>query len=204
MKHKILAVPLNYDGSQLRSLYGYLDHGILGNSVIVGKGTCDITFEHMVDGEDLLAQASIFSEEMLHFIIEVFDQKLFSGVCLQRLFSGIVCDQLNKTLRKNSLEQNQNNAQYGSVIIFREGDDLYDSADVKNRNKLSISIATASPVSTLIHFGINISSKNTPVPTRGLADYGISPIGFAEQVATTLCAEFNSIVEATQKVRWVK
>ncbi|MEN0057626.1 MAG: DUF366 family protein, partial [Bdellovibrio sp.] len=131
-----------YDGTQLRSLYGYLEHGVLGPSILAWRGPCAIPFTHMVDGEDLLAQAVIQSEEMLHFIIEVFDRDLFSGVLLQRLFASICRDYL----------QAQATSVLKTASLVREGDDLY-----WEDRKLSISIATKSPVSVMVHFAMNIT-----------------------------------------------
>jgi hypothetical protein len=55
-------------------------------------------------------------------------------------------------------------------------------------------------VSALIHAGINISSRNTPVPTRGLADYGIEPRAFAEEILAAYAAECESAWRARCKV----
>ncbi len=175
-----------YDGSQLRSLFAYLDHGILGPSVISWVGPCSIPFEHMVDGEDLLEKAVIQGDEMLHFIIEVFDRDLFSGVALQRLFASIAKDYLQKhavgPLKGQSLH--------------RDGDDIY-LAD----KKLSISIATKSPVSVMVHFAMNITNKGTPVATLSLEDLQQEPRTTAENILNLFRKEYLSIVMATQKVR---
>jgi hypothetical protein len=64
-----------------------------------------------------------------------------------------------------------------------------------------VSIASVSPVSALIHAGINISSRSTPVPTRGLADYGIEPAAFAKEVLAGYSAECEGLLRARCKVR---
>jgi hypothetical protein len=186
LKTKWLKQTETYDGTQLRSLYAYLKHKILGDSAIAWRGPCSIPFEHMVDGEDLLDQSVIAGSDMIHFIIEVFDQKLMTGVLLQRFFASIVKDVL---LEESSVR---------NLKISRTGDDLY-----WNKKKLSISIATQSPVSTLVHFAINVSSKGTPVPTAGLEDLKLKPLDFAEKCLKILKAEYESSLEATCKVRSV-
>lgn len=175
-----------YDGTQLRSLFAYLEHGILGPSVVSWQGACSISFDHMVDGEDLLAQAVIEGDEMLHFIIEVFDRDLFSGVVLQRLFASICRDYLHP----------QAVLALGDEGLKRDGDDLY----FRDR-KLSISIATKSPVSTMIHFAMNVTNKGTPVKTLSLEDLKMDPKKTAEDVMNLFRNEYVSIVTATQKVR---
>jgi hypothetical protein len=175
-----------YDGSQLRSLFAYLTYGVLGNSVVSWVGPCNVSFEHMVDGEDLLAQSPIEGAEMLHFIIEVFDRDLFSGVALQRLFSSIIRDYL----------QNEARAALGGDILERDGDDIF-----WGEKKLNISIATKSPVSTLIHLAINVTNRGTPVETCCLEDLKLSPEKVADDLMTKLQREFEAILKATQKVR---
>jgi hypothetical protein len=78
----------------------------------------------------------------------------------------------------------------------RGGNDLYEDGA-----KLSVSIATATPVSTLLHFGINISSQGTPVRTKGLEDYSIEPVSFAKAVLESFRDELKTVDEARAKVR---
>ena len=87
MKSLWLDQEFKYDGTQLHSLFGYLGHRVLGDSIISWVGPCEVSFEHMVDGEDLLAQSRICGSQMLHFIFEIFDQTLISGVFIQRVFA---------------------------------------------------------------------------------------------------------------------
>ena len=79
---------------------------------------------------------------------------------------------------------------------MRKGDDIYD-----DMYKLSVSIATSSPVSCLIHMGINISSKNTPLPTKGLEDYQLNPQAIAIGSMNRYREELRSMQHARSKVR---
>lgn len=201
-----------YDGSQLQSLFGYLHHKIPGNSIVSWVGECEIDFNHMVDGEDLLDESKIYSKKMLHFIIEIFNASLKEMVLYQRLLGEVV-------LRYIAELSN------GEVLLRRKGDDLYlmngknssqnlwdpNSVPEKNRDlKFNISIATVSPVSGLMHFGLNIISTDTPVLTYGLDLFSeklkkpLSNKAFAEEVMIRFKKEFNEIEFATQKVKWVK
>lgn len=175
-----------YDGAQLKSLFGYLTYGILGNSILSWVGPCKVSFEHMVDGEDLLAKSPIEGAEMLHFIIEIFDRDLFSGVALQRLFSAMIRDYL----------QTEAHGALGKHILERDGDDIF-----WGEKKLNISIAAKSPVSTMIHLAINCTNRGTPVETCSLEDLKLSPETVAHDVMLKFQREFESILKATQKVR---
>lgn len=183
MKTHWLEQPLKYDGTQLRHLWAYLNFGILGDSVVAFQGPCDISFEHMVDGEDLNAKAEIRGSNMVHFIIEKFDVSLFAMVAVQRLTTAIAKDLLQEMSTK-------------AKDMRREGDDLY----LQDR-KLSISIATLSNMSAMMHFAVNISNQGTPVKTLSLEDLEIQPEAFAKRLMDKLSLEIQGIRDATQKVR---
>ena len=186
MKKQFLKTKETYDGRQLDPLKNYLEHGLLGDSVVSWQGPCDVSFSHMIDGEDLRDQSTIEAYEMLHFIVEIFHQSLHAGVLLQRLIGELVCQALREE-GKASLAQN----------LVRRGDDLY-----WQDKKLNVSIATASSQSFLIHFGVNITNEGTPVSTCSLNDFGVTDIEhFAKRVMLDLCAEVESQKRATMKVR---
>jgi hypothetical protein len=197
MQYKFIPQKLNYDGTQLRSLFGYIDHGVLGDSIVAFEGACDISFEHMVDGEDFLAGSAIHGGSMLHFIIEEFGASLELAVTRQRLFASIAFEALSKLLRESK------NSEVLSDILesefFRLGDDIY-----LGDRKLSISIATRSPVSSLIHFAMNITNENTPVKTVSLSDFDLKPRLVSDIIAQRFLDEIRTIKEACCKVRWVK
>lgn len=183
MKSKWITEKIKYDGTQLKSLFAYLEHGVLGDSIVSWVGPCQVSFDHMVDGEDLRERAAIRGGQMLHFVIEIFHQNLFSGVLLQRLFTSIVADEIFTATK-------------GQVQMKRTGDDLY-----FKKKKLSISIAAVTVQSVMIHFAVNVVNEGTPVPTCALKDFGINPKSFSEAVMKKLVAEIVSIKEATVKVR---
>ena len=184
MNYFIEHKPLNYDGSQLQSLFTYKNFGLKGDSITVFRGSCRVEQNEMVDLEDVLAKDWIYSEDMLHFIVEHFEMDLEKTVIRQRLLMATIKEELERQ---------------GVRTLLRSGDDLYEET-----NKLSVSIATLSPVSSMIHCGLNISHVNTPIPTVGLSSLGIDDVlGFGEEVAQRYCAEVQSIRLARCKVRGV-
>ncbi|HJH28176.1 MAG TPA: DUF366 family protein [Methanosarcinaceae archaeon] len=137
MKCIIFDKKLDYDGSQISSLWGYNIADVQDDSIIAFRGACDVKIEHMIDLEDKKADESIISPDMLHFIIEHFDSTDLKLVyARQRLFTAIVFETL--TAR--------------GINVVREGDDLF-----VNNKKLTVSIASTSAVSQKIHFGINVT-----------------------------------------------
>ena len=171
-----------YTGEQLRSLWAYENHDLQGDSAVAFVGPCDVLAEHMKDMEDLKAASAIRSEKMLHFIIEHFDTDLERAILRQHVLMALMAEDLNRRL--------------GAAQVRRKGSGLYDGG-----NKLTVSIASVSPVSALIHAGINVSSRNTPVPTRGLADYAIDPRPFADEILAAYADECDTIAGARCKVR---
>ena len=180
MKTLWVAEPIDYDGLQIHSLWAYRRFGLQGDSIVAFQGGCEIPFSNMVDLEDVRAKSRIASPLMLHFIVEHFDLDLQKAVLRQRLLAAIVRDELGSKVR-------------------RDGDDLF-----LGRGKLSISIATLTPVSAKIHFGINIQrATDVGVPTSALADLGVKPVPFARKILGRYAAEEAGVQDARTRVRGV-
>lgn len=176
---------LPYTGAELRSHFIYDRFHLLGDAAIAFQGACRVDLAEMVDLEDVKQESPIYSEHMLHFLIEHFGVDLQKLVLMQRILVALMLEELI--------------AQTANADIERIGDDLFEGDA-----KLSVSIATLTPVSGVIHTGINISSFNTPVLTKGLEDYRIEPRPFAEAVLQAYSAELESAWRATCKVRGVR
>lgn len=187
MLYRFIEETIVYDGTQLSSLWAFRNFGLQGDSILSFRGPCKVKLSEMVDVEDIRKNAPIYSTDMLHFIIEHFDLDLEKTIFRQRLFVSIIKDAVYKNT---------------GVILCRRGDDLY-----LNDKKLSVSIATISPVSTMIHTGINVSSKDTPVPAVGLADLGLKDAEVA-RMGSSVCSEYAREIKeirlARCKVRGVK
>lgn len=177
-----LEKPLVYTGTQLRSGWIQSQTGIAGDVIVAFIGEANVPIEHMVDLEDVAANAPIYSKEMLHFIIEIFDRDLEKMVLRQHLLVAMLLEELKKYSSCQNVE--------------RKGNDLYDGI-----YKLSVSVATSSPLSCLIHTGVNISSESTQIPTKGLKDYDIAPKPFVNQIMQRFVLELRGIKHAQTKVR---
>lgn len=184
MQTKFIDKEIKYVGSQLAPHWIYKNFKILGDSIVAFIGECDVKLSEMVDIEDVINNEPIYSKSMLSFISEQFNIGLVEGVLRQRL---LICT-IKEALERRGIE------------IRREGDDLF----FDNR-KLTVSIATKSSTSVLIHTGINIISTGAPVKASGLSeDIGITDIEeFAKEVMTKYCEEVFDIIQAGAKVRGV-
>ncbi len=185
MKGLFVEREIKYDGNQLSSHFAYKNFKIAGDSIIGFIGPVEVKLSEMVDIEDVINNESISSDKMLNFIIEVFGFDMNGLVCLQRLFINII---------KESLESINS-----SVEIIRKGDDLF----YKNK-KLSVSIATISPVSGLIHTALNIVNTGCPIEVSSLNEMNIDSKEAARKIIDNFIYEYEGIKFASVKVNWVK
>jgi hypothetical protein len=178
---------LDYDGSQLHHAFAYEKAGVLGATICYFKGKANVK-KYLVDLEDSFANDFIKSKEMWHFIIEIPGATITEMVVWQRLFISMCVDILKEECK--------------GFIITRRGDDIM----VGNR-KLSVSIATLSRFSGLIHIGVNIKvGEGCPVDAIGLSDCtkeGYSLIFGGKGMADTFAKEYDDVKKATYKVKEV-
>jgi hypothetical protein len=174
--------PRAYTGPELRPHFLLTELGVKGSGLAAFIGPCEVKTEHLVDWEDRLASDHIAARSMIHFLGEFFGATLREGVLRQRLLMATLQEEV---ARRASGRR-----------VRRDGDDVF----VDDR-KLSVSIVTASPVSQLLHVGINIDPAGAPVAAIGLAELGIEPRAFAKAALEAFAEEWNGIEWACAKVR---
>jgi len=176
--------PIAYTGHQLRSHWILDTFGLQGDALVAFTGPCHVALSEMVDLADVAAGEAIEAAQMLHLIAEHFDHDLRRAVLRQRLLICIIAERLAAGERVPDLR--------------RDGDDLY-----AGERKLSVSVATLSPVSALIHVGLNIDPAGAPVPAVGLGEWGIDSDWLAREVLEDYAAEMADVESAACKVRGV-
>lgn len=181
-----------YTGIELRPHFLLTEMGLRGSAVGAFIGACQVKTEHLVDWEDRLAQDRIEARWMVHFIGEFFGMGLREGVFAQRLFMAILGDLANEHLIRAG--------RAAGDLVWRDGDDLFLGARGSER-KMSVSIVTASPVSILLHAGINIDPAGAPVAAAGLQELGVHPEQWVPQALARFASEWESIGWACAKVR---
>ena len=184
MKTLFVKENIKYEGCQLCPHWIYRNFGIQGDATIAFTGECDVKLSEMVDIEDVINNEPIYSKSMLSFISEQFNIELVEGVFRQRLLVCIIKEALEKRGFK----------------IIRNGDDLF-----YENKKLTVSIATKSQTSVLIHTGINIISEGAPVKASGLiSELRITDIeNLAKEILDKYSEEIDDIIMASTKVRGV-
>ncbi|MBT3182355.1 MAG: DUF366 family protein [Deltaproteobacteria bacterium] len=184
MKSKWINDEICYIGTQLRSGWVADNTALAGDAIASFIGPADVPIENMVDMDDVANDEPIYSKSMLHFIIEHPGCDLPLAVARQRIITAIASEVFHKY--------------ENGKCVTRRGDDLFEG-----NKKISVSIATTSPVSSLIHFAINVISDGTPLPTKGLSDFGIEPRAFSEEIMNRYMNEIASMEHACGKVKSV-
>ena len=172
-----------YTGRELRSHFAFDEFALIGDSAVAWVGPCRVDVGELVDLVDARAGAFIASPSMVHFIVEHFGVALVEAVLRQRLLARLAGDLLRER---------------GAPAVAVRGNDLF--ADGR---KASVSVATLSPTSALIHFAVNVRTDGTPVPTFGLAELELRPERFARELLGRYSAELVDIHRAAAKVRGV-
>lgn len=174
-----------YTGVELRPHFLLQEMGLKGSGIGVFIGPCRVQTEHLVDWEDRLANDRIEARSMIHFIGEFFGMSLNEGILTQRFLMSLIGEVLNQDF---------------GVRITRRGDDLY-SGYPESPRKLSVSIVTASPVSVLLHTGINIDPEGAPVAAVGLRELGVTADVLISRVKERFTEEWIEMKWACTKVR---
>ena len=184
MHTKLIDTEIKYIGSQLAPHWIYKNFKLQGDAIVAFIGECEVALTEMVDIEDVINNEPIYSKLMLSFISEQFNVGLVEGVFRQRL---LIC-KIKEALEKRGF------------VVTRDGDDLF-----FDDKKLTVSIATKSATSILIHTGVNIISEGAPIKASGLqSDMKISDIkDLAQEIMVQYSEEIDDIVMASTKVRGV-
>jgi hypothetical protein len=189
VKTKLADERIDYTGRELRS--GWLAErlGIEGDAIGAFRGSCMVSGGDLVDLEDLEAGNIVAGQDMVHFIVEM-EGLCLAGITLaQRLLCSMVQEILNSAGRGAG-------AGGAGAKVERRGDDLF-----VGEGKLSVSVATVSPKSGLIHLGLNVSTGGVPVKAACLTDLVVGPSWLAERVLARFAAEVDSCGKASAKVR---
>ena len=184
MKTLFIDNEIKYEGWQLCPHWIYKNFKLQGDAIVAFVGECEVQLTEMVDIEDVINNEPIYSKLMLSFISEQFNVGLVEGVFRQRL---LIC-KIKEALEKRGFS------------VTRDGDDLF-----FDNKKLTVSIATKSATSILIHTGVNIISEGAPIKASGLqSDMKISDIkNLAQEIMVQYSEEIDDIVMASTKVRGV-
>ncbi len=172
---------LPYTGRELRPHFVRQQFGLKGDAMAIWRGPCNVLGLSLVDLEDRDSGDFIKAADMLHVMIERFHPDLPEAVLSQRLLTAITADLVRQLAPTHN--------------VVRIGDDV-----MVDDGKLTVSIATVSVVSSLIHLGVNIDAAGAPVKTSSLTLLGIEIDTFANELVRRFTAELDDIADAIAKV----
>ncbi|RZA04613.1 MAG: DUF366 family protein [Proteobacteria bacterium] len=183
---KVLPGEIAYSGHELSPHWIAKQTGVFASSIVAFRGPCDVATGEMVDMEDRLQELRIEAKEMVHFLGEWFEGDLNLAIARQLLFIAGFGEILG-TLLPSGLR------------LHRKGNDLYVLGEGEPR-KLSVSIVTTTPVSSLFHFGVNVDASGAPVRAVGLNELGIDVDALVKQTLELWAREWASMAKARCKV----
>jgi hypothetical protein len=181
MKTLFASDRIDYTGRELRPHWIMEHFGLVGDAVVGFIGSCSVKGQDLVDIEDRARGNTVAADRMLHFIAELFGIGLPGIVFAQRLLCSTAKDAIEAA---------------GQSAVTRDGDDLFVGS-----GKLSVSVATVSPVSGLIHMGLNITAAGVPVEAACLEDLGIEASQLAPEILSGFALEIDGSMEAARKAR---
>jgi len=139
-----------YDGSLLHQRFAFKyfhkESNAIGD-IIIFRGEMEVLADSMIDQEDVMNEAFIWSEDAINILWElpILGNNTFGAVAYQRLFNTEIANLLS---RKEYLNQ----------TVFMDGDDIMVHSNSDTANKLSVSITHVKDHAALGHTGINIKA----------------------------------------------
>ncbi len=182
---KIIKTHGKYTGNQIAPGWAYTEFKLNSplnkneDSIVVMRGSMDVTKDEMVDLEDLKNNEEIKGSDLIHFIIEHYDtNKIEISYLRQRLFTCLIYEALTER----------------GIKVNRRGDDLF----IDNK-KLTVSVATSGKNSIKFHFGVNVTSEGTPDYVDAI---GLNEIGFNEiEIKNFVCGVCRKYIREIEKIK---
>jgi hypothetical protein len=179
-----------YDGHLLHNRFAYQYFGNKVNplgDIIAFRGEMEVLADAMIDQEDLMAEAFIWSDDAVNFLWElpVLSNNAFGAVAYQRLFNSLIADILSDLIKKP---------------IELEGDDIM-VLDNGKLGKASVSITHVKQDAALGHTGINVfAGTKAPGHAYSCALNDEEVQEFMQRVCVAFYALNQDVFVATSKV----
>jgi uncharacterized protein len=181
MDYVILPEPLPMTIEAMKPHWALLRFDLWGNSMVIFKGQMKIDQKDMIDLKEFKRGALFPKGEMLHFVIEHFDDDTEKGVLRQNILVNIAEEKLSHRLSGRR--------------IIRWGDDLYDED-----RRITLTAVSKTPVSVKIHFGLCIETDSEAGYT-GLKEYDLDVHELAEVVGNQYRADMKRLAEKCWRLR---
>lgn len=182
-----------YDGKLLHKRFAYKFFRKRCNpigDVIIFRGAMEVLADAMIDQEDVLANAFIFSEDAINILWEIpmLGSNAFGAVAYQRLFNTKIAEVLS-------------GPKYMNQSILMNGDDMMTQNTTGSLSKISVSITHIKDYAALGHTGINIiAGKKAPTfaYSTELSDRQVK--NFSDEIINLFYTINHDIFIATTKV----
>ena len=183
MQYKILKEKRPLSGDEMLPHWAYRNFGLLGDSIVAFIGEFKVPPERWIDLESIMHDRRLPDTDMLHFVVEHFDNNLREGMLRQYVLVSILEEKLLHRIPNDGHK------------LVRLGDDLFDG-----ENRLSITAAGCTLVSVKLHMGIYLEAG----PARGvhgLGAYGVDPMELADVVISQYRTEMRRLSEKAWRMK---
>lgn len=188
----MIIAPQKYDGHMLHERFAFRIFGDnvspLGN-IIAFRGEMEVLADAMIDQEDVLAEAFIWSDDAINFLWElpILSNNAFGAVAYQHLFNSKIANILSKP-------------EFLNKPVQMQGDDLM-VEDANTLGKCSVSITHIKHNVALGHTGINICAGDKAPAEAYSTNLNAQQITtFMEQVIELFAQLNQELFVATSKV----
>lgn len=183
-----------YDGLMLHNRFAFKyfrhDCNAIGD-IIIFRGEMAVLSEGMLDQEDVLDEAFIWSDDALNILWElpVLGNNAFGAVCYQRLFNTRLAELLSQE-------------KYLNKPVLMDGDDmLIKKSSDGTLGKASVSITHVKQQAAIGHTGINIEAGSKAPPFAYSTQLSVQQIHeFSEEVIQLFYDMNKDIFIATTKI----
>ncbi|RKZ33730.1 hypothetical protein DRQ33_03645 [bacterium] len=166
----------------MRPHWALKEFDLWGDSMVIFRGPMNVTPQECIDLKEYKRGTVFPKGDLLHFVIEHFNDNLETGILRQNILVSIAEEKL--VHRIGSAQK-----------VLRWGDDLYDED-----KRLTLTAVAPTLVSVKIHFGICIDS----FPESGFAgidEYSLDPIELGEVIGNQYRADIRRLREKCWRMR---
>lgn len=193
MRSMFLQEIIKYDGHQLHHRFAYqyfADQCRPTGDIIAFRGPMEVLEDAMIDQEDVINRAFIYSDDAVNFLWEIplLGNNRFGAVTYQRLFNTQIATLLS--------------SEFLNKPVRMKGDDIMVMNNNRTFGKASVSITHVKNHAALGHTGINIKAGNRAPDiaySTHLSDEAVNK--FAEAVVNLFHDMNRDMFVATSKIR---
>ncbi len=182
MDYLLVPEPMEMTIDAMRPHWALKKFDLWGDSMVIFRGPMNIKPDEGIDLKEFKRGTVFPKGDILHFIIEHFNDELEKGVLRQNILVSIAEEKLAHRIGS-------------SQKILRWGDDLYDED-----RRLTLTAVAPTLVSVKIHLGICIDADED-AGFAGISEYSLDPNELGEVIGNQYRADIRRLREKCWRMR---